>query len=140
MLLLLAAALLVGTHAARAAENRRPRLVVLIVIDQFRYEFLQRFDPWFTSGGFRRLTGQGANFVSAHYGHLATFTGPGHATIATGSHPDKHGIVANRYFNRATGATTSSLYDPEADAGGRTGVDTGRRHLSSGTRRHHRRG
>lgn len=111
--LLILTALLFAAHSA-AAGPRRPKLVVLIVIDQFRHEFLQRFDPWFVDGGFRRLQSKGADFTNAHYGHLATFTGPGHATIATGSHPNKHGIVANRFFNRAGRTTTSSLYDPEA--------------------------
>ena len=97
--------------APRGGQQRRPRLVVLIVIDQFRHEFLQRFDPWFGNGGFRRLTREGADFSQAHYTHLATFTGPGHATIASGSYPSKHGIVANRYFDRAQGVTTASLND-----------------------------
>jgi predicted AlkP superfamily pyrophosphatase or phosphodiesterase len=104
----------VGAGAQPPARPPLPKLVVMIVIDQFPYEFLNRFDPWFGSGGFRRLTGQGATFTSAHYTHLATFTGPGHATLATGSHPNKHGIVTNRYYNRETKVTTSSLYDAEA--------------------------
>lgn len=104
----------VAGNTLKASANqpaKRPRLVVVLVIDQFRYEFLQRFAPYFGDGGFRRLEREGANITEAHYGHLATFTGPGHATIATGSYPNKHGIVANRYFDRTSSKTISSLND-----------------------------
>ena len=72
--------------AARRSGRAAPKLVVLLVIDQFRQDFLTRFAPFFGEGGFRRLMEQGADFTSARYQHAATYTGPGHACIVTGTY------------------------------------------------------
>ncbi|MEW6736384.1 MAG: alkaline phosphatase family protein [Acidobacteriota bacterium] len=88
-----------------------PKLVVYIVIDQFRAEFLNRFSNWFGPGGFRALIKDGAYFTNANYRHGATYTGPGHAVIASGAYGAQHGIVANKWFNRATGKSEAMIYD-----------------------------
>jgi predicted AlkP superfamily pyrophosphatase or phosphodiesterase len=106
--------------AARRAAPRRPKLVVILVIDQFRQDFLTRFEPFFGEGGFRRLTENGANFTSAHYQHAATYTGPGHACIVTGTYPYKNGIVANFWYNRARKQREAMVYDPESQLLDRT--------------------
>ena len=70
---------------APASALSRPKLVVGIVVDQMRYDFLYRYWAKFGSGGFRRLLGEGFSFESCHYNYVPTYTGPGHASIYTGS-------------------------------------------------------
>ncbi|HSP32907.1 MAG TPA: alkaline phosphatase family protein, partial [Thermoanaerobaculia bacterium] len=94
----IACLLLVASVAA--AQANKPSLVVVISIDQFRYDYLERFAPWFTDGGFNRFLKSGATFTDAHYLHAVTFTGPGHATIGSGKSPSQHGIVGNTWFVR----------------------------------------
>ncbi len=87
-------------HSASAAPTARPDLIVVISIDQFRYEYLERFAPWFSERGFNRFLKSGANFTNAYYRHANTFTGPGHASIGTGRTPSDNGIVGNTWFDR----------------------------------------
>jgi predicted AlkP superfamily pyrophosphatase or phosphodiesterase len=82
---------------ASLAAAPRPSLVVVISVDQFRYDYVDRFAPWFTDGGFRRFT---ARFPNARYRYGSTFTGPGHASIGTGRPPAQSGIVGNTWFER----------------------------------------
>ena len=84
--------------AATAAE--RPSLVVVISVDQLRYDLVDRFAPWFTEGGFKRFAKSGATFPNARYRYGSTFTGPGHASIGTGRPPAESGIVGNTWFER----------------------------------------
>src|SRR5215470_6604565 len=73
--------------AAPPAEAKPVRLVVGIVIDQFRYDYLTRFHDQFGEGGFKRLLGGGAVFTNANYIHTPTFTACGHATFMSGATP-----------------------------------------------------
>jgi arylsulfatase A-like enzyme len=79
-------------HARSAAT--RPKLVCIVVIDQFREDYLTRFGPYFGPDGFNRLLRHGASFTGAHYRHAATYTGPGHALLISGSYPHRSGIVS----------------------------------------------
>jgi predicted AlkP superfamily pyrophosphatase or phosphodiesterase len=90
--------LLLLTLSASAAE--RPRLVVVISVDQLRFDYVDRFAPWLTERGFRRFTKEGAVFSNARYRYSVTFTGPGHASIGTGLLPAENGIVGNSWFER----------------------------------------
>lgn len=82
-------------------ENKsNPKLVVGIVIDQMRQEYLHRFSSGFGNDGFRRLMQRGFVFENTHYNYAPTFTGPGHASIYTGTTPSIHGIIGNDYYNR----------------------------------------
>jgi predicted AlkP superfamily pyrophosphatase or phosphodiesterase len=81
-----------------------PRLAVLLVFDQFRGDYPQRWGELFEQGGFRRFMDDGAWFKECHYPYAATFTGPGHATLGTGTTPDRHGIVGNNWYDRASRA------------------------------------
>jgi hypothetical protein len=98
---LLAAPLPACAPAASAtgvsAAQDRPRLVVLLVVDQLRADLLDRYDDLFT-GGFRRLRDGGYRFTQAAHDHANTETAPGHATLATGVVPTRHGIVANDWY------------------------------------------
>src|SRR5438093_7157086 len=86
------ASLLSGV-AASAPPPARPKLVVVIVIDQFRPDYLQRFRSHFGKGGFNLFLEQGANFDQARYRHGVTQTCPGHAVILTGTYADVNGII-----------------------------------------------
>ncbi len=81
--------------------NDRPKLVVGIVVDQMRYDYLYRYWDKYSAGGFKRLVNQGFNCRNNHYGYAFTETGPGHATIYTGTTPSVHGIVSNNWYSRA---------------------------------------
>lgn len=84
----------------------RPKLVVGIVVDQMRYDYLYRYWDKFGSGGFKRLLGEGFSYESCHYNYVPTYTGPGHTSVFTGTTPATHGIVGNNWFERETGKTT----------------------------------
>ena len=83
--------------------QKRPRLVVGIVVDQMKMEYLYRFQDDFSATGFRRLMNDGYVFSNTHFNYMPTYTGPGHASIYTGTTPSVHGIVGNDWFNRSTG-------------------------------------
>lgn len=94
--------------SAKAQRIEKPRLVVLISIDQFRADYLTRFEDLFlpaTSGGrvggFRYLMSGGAYFPDAHHDHLPLATGPGHSIHFTGAPPYKSGIIANDWYDRS---------------------------------------
>jgi predicted AlkP superfamily pyrophosphatase or phosphodiesterase len=89
-----------------------PRLAVVISIDQFRADYLDRFRPHFVAGGFRRLLEQGTVYADAHHRHAMTATAPGHSTILTGVHANIHGIIANEWFDLSAGRQVSSIEDP----------------------------
>jgi hypothetical protein len=81
-------------------EAHRPRvkLAVLVVFDQMRGDYPKRWESLFSAGGFLRLQSSGALFTSCHYPYATTTTGPGHASILTGTCSDKHGIINNNWF------------------------------------------
>src|SRR6185295_11415076 len=99
--------------AARAVSSR-PKLVLLIVVDQFRYDYLERYADLFVNNGLKRLLTQGATWVNANYDHMPTYTAPGHATLMTGAYPAETGIVANEWPDRETGKKVSSVSDDTA--------------------------
>ncbi len=82
-----------------APAQARPRLLVLLSVDQMRGDLLLRYDSIYT-GGFRRLLDQGAVYTRASHDHAITETGPGHATLGTGVYPSHSGIVSNQFFVR----------------------------------------
>ena len=86
------------------------RLVLLIAVDQFRYDYLTRFRADFTSG-FKRLLTQGAVFTDANLEHYPTVTAIGHATMLSGATPSVSGIIGNDWFDRATGTQVQSITD-----------------------------
>ncbi len=83
--------------AFAASSPERPRLVVMLVIDQGRAEYLERFASEF-QGGLARLRREGVTFLDAHQDHAVTATAPGHATLSTGAYPRTSGIVGNEWF------------------------------------------
>ncbi len=81
----------------------RPQLVVGIVVDQMTYDLLYRFWPNYSEDGFKRLVRNGYSCENNHYNYIPTYTGPGHASIYTGTVPAIHGIVANNWFDKVNG-------------------------------------
>lgn len=77
----------------------KPRMVVLIVVDQFRYDYLTRFRSEY-NGGIARLLDQGAVFADARYQHYPTVTAVGHSTILSGATPSVSGIIGNEWYER----------------------------------------
>ena len=82
--------------------NEKPKLVVGIVIDQMRFEYLNRFQSKYGEGGFKRLMNQGFTVKNGHYNYVPTVTGPGHASVYTGTTPAIHGIIGNEYYDKQT--------------------------------------
>jgi predicted AlkP superfamily pyrophosphatase or phosphodiesterase len=92
-------------------RSKRPRLVLLIVVDQFRYDYLERFGDLFAANGLRRLMRDGASWTQSNYDHFPTYTAPGHGTMMTGAYPAETGIVGNDWPDRITGKRVSSVSD-----------------------------
>jgi len=97
-----------------------PRLVVVLVIDQFRSDYLDVYRGEFGEGGFLRVMREGAVFRECFYPYAITETGPGHATLATGTTPDRHGITANDWFSPSQGKTIYALLDENSPVVGGT--------------------
>ena len=121
------------TAAAAPAAPSRPKLVVLLVVDQMRADYIDKFLHQWT-GGLRRLVQEGAWYREAAYPYATTETCVGHSTISTGALPATHGIVANAWWDRASQKMVRCTSDPKAKnsayAGGHaTGGDSAVRML-----------
>jgi predicted AlkP superfamily pyrophosphatase or phosphodiesterase len=95
-----------------ASYHRAPKLVVILVVDQMRADYVEKFGANWT-GGLRRLMTEGAWFRDAAYPYSTTVTCAGHSTIVTGSLPATHGIVSNAWWDRETGKPVNCVADPE---------------------------
>lgn len=117
--------ILVCVLAALAqAQVPKPKLVLTIVVDQFRYDYLTRFRSEY-KGGLARLLEKGAVFTNANYEHFPTVTAVGHSTILSGATPSISGIVGNTWYDRASNKQVTSVSDDSVrllgGAPGRTG-------------------
>jgi len=88
----------------------KPKLVVAIVVDQFRYDYLTRFRKDYSAGISRMLEG-GAVFTNAHYEQMPTVTAVGHSIFLSGAMPSVSGIVGNTWFDRESGRQVTSVCD-----------------------------
>lgn len=79
---------------------KKPKLVVGIVIDQLRHDYFERYADDFGEDGFKRLISEGFYNHNTHYNYIPTFTGPGHASVYTGTTPATHGIIANNWYDK----------------------------------------
>jgi len=111
-----------SAEKSAAGVLARPKLVVGIVVDQMRYDYLYRYWRKFGAGGFKRLLGEGFSFESCHYNYVPTYTGPGHACIYTGSTPSVNGIVGNNWFVREENRATYVTEDKTVQSVGGTGA------------------
>lgn len=97
---LLVVILSVTASIAFAQPVNTPRLVVGIVVDQMRQEYLYRYERKFGEGGFKRLMSQGFMLKNGHYNYVPTYTGPGHASVYSGTTPAIHGIIGNDWWDK----------------------------------------
>ncbi len=111
-LVLVAMCLLPPTVLCAQAGESNPRLILQITVDQLRGDLPTRFKERLGKGGFRYLLEKGTHYNNAHYQHANTETAVGHATLATGADPARHGIVANVGIDQKTG---NSVYCTEDD-------------------------
>ncbi|MEQ1727282.1 MAG: alkaline phosphatase family protein, partial [Vicinamibacterales bacterium] len=103
----------VAASVLLSAAEAPPKLVVMVVVDQMRADYVERFrDNW--SSGLRRLVDEGAWFDKAAYPYLNTVTCAGHATVSTGAYPQTHGILANTWFDRERSAVIPCTDDQQA--------------------------
>ncbi len=93
-----------------AAQPQKPKLVLAIVVDQFRYDYLTRFRSEYKAGLARLLT-KGAVFTNARYQHFPTVTAIGHSTFLSGATPSISGIIGNDWFDREEGKKVTSVSD-----------------------------
>jgi predicted AlkP superfamily pyrophosphatase or phosphodiesterase len=98
----------------------RPKLVVGIVVDQMRYDYLYRYWDKYGQQGFKRLLREGFSYENAQYNYAPTYTGPGHASIYTGTTPAIHGIVGNDWYDRATAKNMYCTEDKTVQSVGST--------------------
>lgn len=97
---------LVCVFSIHSQAQQRPKLVVGIVVDQMKMEYLYRFSDDFSDNGFKRLMGKGFVFHNMNYNYVPTYTAPGHASIYTGATPNTHGIIGNDWYLRSLGKST----------------------------------
>jgi len=95
------------------AHTRAPRLIVLLMVDQFRGDYVERFQHQWTRG-LHRMVAEGAWFRQAQYPYYNTVTCAGHSSVATGAIPAFHGMVLNGWWDRSVGAQVTCTQDPGA--------------------------
>ena len=118
LLLILPIASATAPRIARAQRQRAPAaptLIVVLVVDQMRADYLERYADRFT-GGLRRLMTDGAWFQRAAFPYLNTITCAGHSTIGTGSLPHRHGMVLNEWYDRSARKSVACTADPDVKA------------------------
>ena len=85
--------------------EKKPKLVIGIVIDQMRYDYLTRFADKYGEDGFKRILKNGFSLENAHYNYIPTYTAVGHASIYTGTTPENHGVIGNDWYDRKNNDT-----------------------------------
>lgn len=113
------AILIILVTPARAAETPQPKLIVAILVDQLRFDYLERYRTQYVERGFRLLTDDGAFMTFAHYDYFPTVTAPGHASVFSGAPPAIHGIIGNDWFDKRTRKSLYCCADPTV-----TGIGT----------------
>ena len=99
----------------------RPKLVVSIIVDQMRVDYLYRYWDQYGDDGFKRMIDEGHFCRNTHYNYMSTLTGPGHTSVHTGTTPENHGIIANSWFLRESGRYTYCALDTTVNGVGYDG-------------------
>ena len=97
-----------------------PKLIVGIVIDQMRYDYLSRFYDKYGDGGFKRMMNEGFNCKNNHFNYVPTYTGPGHTSVYTGTTPKYHGIIGNDWYDKEVKASVYCAGDESVQSVGTT--------------------
>lgn len=119
--IILSSALFAGKSLPPAPS--KPRLVVGIVVDQMRYDYIYRYWDKFGNDGFKRLVNEGFFCRNTNYNYVPTYTGPGHTSIYTGTTPAVHGIIANDWFDKKTGKYVYCAEDNTVSGVGTTAAE-----------------
>ena len=130
---------LLASAQKRKRQDAQPRLIVALTVDQMRADYLTRYADGFGLDGFVRLIDEGFMSLDHHFSYAPTYTGPGHASIATGTTPAVHGIIGNNWYSRAEGrkvycaedATVAPVAMPGTDPGTKGQMSPGRMHAST---------
>jgi predicted AlkP superfamily pyrophosphatase or phosphodiesterase len=104
------------------AHAAQPKLIIGILVDQLRYDYLERFHDQFVDGGFKLLTDKGTFLTYAHYNYVPTTTAPGHASAFSGTTPASHGIIGNDWFDKRTRKMMNCVSDPSVTGVGAAGT------------------
>lgn len=96
---------------SQTTRSEKPKLVVGIVVDQMRNDYIDRFWNRYSEDGFKRLVNDGYRFKNAHFNYVPTYTGPGHASVYTGTTPATHGIIGNNWYDKTIDASVYCAED-----------------------------
>ncbi|MFP4847138.1 alkaline phosphatase PafA [Winogradskyella sp. PE311] len=107
-------------NTTELVENSKPKLIIGIVVDQMRYDYLTRFASKFGEGGFKRMIREGFNCKNNHFNYVPTYTGPGHASVFTGTTPKYHGVISNNWYDKEIKATVYCAGDDSVASVGST--------------------
>ena len=117
------AVILMANFSFGQSNSDNPKLVVGIVVDQMRYDYLTRFENRFGEGGFKRMMNEGFNCKNNHFNYIPTYTGPGHASIYTGTTPKYHGIISNNWYDKDEKKTVYCAGDESVISVGTEGAE-----------------
>lgn len=106
----------------KIVTSSNPKLVVGIVVDQMRYDYLTRFYNKYGEGGFKRMINEGFNCKNNHFNYIPTYTGPGHASIYTGTTPKYHGIISNGWYDKEINKSVYCVGDDSVQSVGTSSV------------------
>lgn len=106
------------SNSNSSVSFERPKLVVGIVVDQMRYDYLTRFFDHYGEGGFKRMMNEGFDCRNNHFNYVPTYTGPGHASVFTGSTPKYHGIISNNWYDKELKEMVYCAADPNVESVG----------------------
>lgn len=120
LLFLLLIALLSNFQKAPETQEK-PKLIIGIVVDQMRYDYLTRYFNSYGNDGFKRLLRDGYSLENAHFNYIPTYTAVGHASVYTGSTPDHHGIIGNNWYDKFL---KKSIYCVDDDSYSSVGTDS----------------
>ncbi|SED55536.1 Type I phosphodiesterase / nucleotide pyrophosphatase [Tenacibaculum sp. MAR_2010_89] len=108
---------------ATKKNDKKPKLVVGVVIDQMRYDYLIRFSKKYGNDGFKRLLREGFSLENAHYNYIPTYTAVGHTSIYTGTTPINHGIIGNHWYDKYLKKSIYCVTDKNYKTVGNNGMD-----------------
>ena len=120
-------ALLLNMNAQESARipSEKPRLILVLQISQFRYDYIPRYWDRLSDHGFKKLISRGSYCENTSYNYLFSDIGIGSATIATGTNPSQHGIIARSWYNNLTDRIVNYVYDDKVSTVG-GGFDAGK--------------
>ena len=117
---------IVLSNCLHAQSNEKPKLIVGIVVDQMRFDYLYKYWNRFGEDGFKKLIREGFQCKNLQYNYVPTYTGPGHSSIYTGTTPEHHGIVSNDWYDLKSRTSIYCSSDPTVKTVGSSQEDVGR--------------